>query len=85
MSKRAEKAAWDWAVENKLDPYSMGQAYAEGFKKAEKETIERAVIWLKENVSQHIMGVGIGLHEPMDYFVPDFVWEDFKKAMVEEL
>ena len=46
MSKRAEKAAWDWAVENKLDPYSMGQAYAEGFKKGENEMIERAARWI---------------------------------------
>ena len=48
MSK-AEEKAWAWACENKVDPYSMGQAYANGYEQAEKDTIERAVKWLKEN------------------------------------
>ena len=37
--KRAEEAAWKWATENKLDPYSMGRAYGEGFEQAEKDII----------------------------------------------
>lgn len=36
MSK-AEEKAWEWASKNKLDPYSMGQAYGEGYKQAEKD------------------------------------------------
>lgn len=36
MSK-AEERAWEWAFKNKLDPYSMGQAYAEGYHQAEKD------------------------------------------------
>ena len=36
MSK-AEKKAWEWSVKNKLDPYSMGRAYGEGYKQAEKD------------------------------------------------
>lgn len=36
MSKAAEKA-WEWSVKNKLDPYSMGHAYGEGYKQAEKD------------------------------------------------
>ena len=39
MSNKAEQAAWDWAIENKLDPYSMGRAYAEGYEQAEKDLI----------------------------------------------
>ena len=46
MSKKAEEAAWAWAVKNKLDPYSMGQAYGEGYEQAEKDTIERAWEWM---------------------------------------
>lgn len=48
MSNRAEEAAWKWATENKLDPYSMGRAYAEGFEQAEKDLIEMANSYLKE-------------------------------------
>ena len=33
----AEEKAWEWASKNKLDPYSMGQAYAEGYHQAEKD------------------------------------------------
>ena len=36
MSK-AEKKAWEWSVKNKLDPYSMGRAYGEGYHQAEKD------------------------------------------------
>ena len=37
MSKRAEEAAWNWASKNKLDPYSMGRAFGEGYEQAEKD------------------------------------------------
>lgn len=36
MSK-AEEKAWEWASKNKLDLYSMGWAYAEGYHQAEKD------------------------------------------------
>lgn len=36
MSK-AEEKAWEWSVKNKLDPYSMGRAYGEGYYQAEKD------------------------------------------------
>ena len=34
---RAEEKAWEWSVKNKLDPYSMGRAYGEGYHQAEKD------------------------------------------------
>lgn len=39
MSKAKEKA-WEWSVENKLDPYSMGRAYGEGYHQAEKDVLD---------------------------------------------
>ena len=33
----AEEKAWEWSVKNKLDPYSIGRAYAEGYHQAEKD------------------------------------------------
>lgn len=41
MSK-AEEKAWEWSIKNKLDPYSMGRAYGEGYQQAEKD-LELAV------------------------------------------
>lgn len=65
MSKRAEKKAWDWSVENKVDPYSMGQAYAIGYEQAEKdlkdvllEKVNRAIeLRLKSGASEYSDGV----------------------------
>lgn len=34
---RAEQKAWEWSIKNKLDPYSMGRAYGEGYEQAEKD------------------------------------------------
>ena len=34
---KAEERAWEWASKNKLDPYSMGRAYEEGYHQAEKD------------------------------------------------
>lgn len=55
MSKRAEEAAWAWAVKNKLDPYSMGRAFGEGYEQAEKDYIELAQLWVGSG-NVNIMG-----------------------------
>lgn len=63
MSKIAEEAAWKWATENKLDPYSMGRAYGEGYEQAEKDALERAIEWwrprlcgfLKEELTEGVL------------------------------
>ena len=34
---KAEERAWNYCMENKLDPYSMGHAYADGYHQAEKD------------------------------------------------
>lgn len=78
MSKRAEEAAWAWAVKNKLDPYSMGQAYGEGYEQAEKDTIERAVMWLEEHSDEYN-----GSESAFDHMEEEMII-DFRKAMEEE-
>lgn len=50
MSK-AEERAWEWAFKNKLDPYSMGQAYAEGYHQAEKDIAESFARIIRGNLS----------------------------------
>ena len=94
MSKRAEQRGLEalpprWRKtkdgKGKVDSaLPVRKFYIRAYEQAEKDTIERAVAWLKENTSKHIMGIGIGIDEPMDYFIPDFVWEEFRKAMEEQ-
>ena len=36
---RAEVKAWEYCLNNKLDPYSMGHAYVDGYEQAEKDII----------------------------------------------
>jgi len=49
MSK-AEEKAWEWASKNKLDPYSMGQAYGEGYHQAEKDVAELFARIIRSNL-----------------------------------
>ena len=76
MSKRAEEAAWKWATENNVDPFSMGQAYGIGYEQAEKDTIERALDWLMAHTKSYAGPIE-------DPFWTMFI-EHFKKAMEEE-
>ena len=82
MSKRAIEAAM------KAYPYEGGtkglicetsrQIYIQGYEQAEKDTIERAIKWLKKNWREYVWTTDNG--------IPHFGhWEnDFRKAMEEE-
>ena len=50
MSKIIEKKSWDWAVKNKLDPYSMGQAYGNGY----EASVNDVVSWLEEHINDYL-------------------------------
>ena len=77
MSKRAEEAAWKWATENKLDPYSMGRAYGEGFEHAEKDTLDYACYKLELRLPEYLNYNGVQVERA------EFI-KDFRKAMEEE-
>lgn len=68
MSK-AEEKSWEWASKNKLDPYSMGQAYAEGYHQAEKdlELSWEDISTLREILDGVEQEFRKGLHEDKDY------------------
>lgn len=57
MSKRAEEAALEayphYTAENITEVTNARHFFEKGYETAEKETIERAVAWLEENVWEH--------------------------------
>lgn len=76
MSKRAEQAAYNYAKKNGTLGYDYNQIYdaaKNGYEQAEKETIKRAVKWMKlhtytfENVEEVVLYINL-----------------FRKAMEEE-
>ena len=48
---KAEEKAWEWSIKNKLDPYSMGHAYAEGYCQGEKDVAEAFARIIRGNLS----------------------------------
>ena len=88
MSKRAEEAAK--AYEESLDYYHCMNdwpsiAYRAGYEQAEKDTIEKAVAWLKEHANEYIVDLTPTYPDaPVNIIVGGMCWEDLKKAMEEE-
>ncbi len=80
MSNKAEQAAWDWAIENKLDPYSMGRAYAEGYEQAETDLI---LTWQNIKTIVEIADKMV-IEDPNEH--PDWLEteEGYYKAILEE-
>lgn len=59
--------------------------YIQGYKQAEKDTIKRAVAWLKEHANEYIVDLTPTYPEaPVNIIVGGMCWEDLKKAMEEE-
>lgn len=85
---RAEEAAK--AYEESLDYYHCMNdwpsiAYRAGYEQAEKDTIERAIAWLKEKAKDYIVDLTPTYPEaPVNIIVGGMCWEDLKKAMEEE-
>lgn len=50
MSKKIEQKSWDWACKNKLDPYSMGQAYGNGYEASVNDVVD----WLQEHINDYL-------------------------------
>lgn len=60
--------------------------FKEGYECAEKDTIERAVKWLKEHAEDYIVNMtGSYPDAPFDAIIGGNCWEDLKKAMEEEI
>ena len=85
---RAEEAAK--AYEESLDYYHCMNdwpsiAYRAGYEQAEKDTIERAIAWLKANAVNYIYNYTDSYPDaPFRATIGGKCWEDLKKAMEEE-
>lgn len=91
MSKRATDAAWQLYP----DYPSMDGGYVtqreqrelvmEGYEQAEKDTIERAIAWLKAHAEDYIVNMtGSYPDAPFDATIGGKCWDDLKAAMEEE-
>lgn len=95
MSKKAEEAAITAYPEkdalNKkatghYDPnYPRRKAYQQGYEQAEKDTIERAVEWLKVHAEDYIVNMtGSYPDAPFNAIIGGKCWDELKKAMEQE-
>lgn len=89
MSKRAiEKAyvAYPLNATNRHDIRLNANrvGYQQGYEKAEKDTIERAVSWLIKNVDYYIGSMEVSRCLPIKYHVSCACWADLKAFMEEE-
>lgn len=56
-----------------------------GYQRAEKDTIERAIAWLKENVDKYIVDLTPTYPDaPSNIIVGGICWEHLKQAIEEE-
>lgn len=96
MSKRAEDAALKkYPEERRVFDSFFGRmtvdhniptraAFIEGYELAEKDTIERAIAWLKANAINYIYNYTASYPDaPYRAAIGGKCWEDLKKAMEE--
>lgn len=85
---RAEELAK--AYEESLDYYHCMNdwpsiAYSAGYEQAEKDTIERAVTWLKDNANKYIVDLTETYPDaPVNIIVGGKCWEDLKEYIEKE-
>ena len=72
---KAEEKAWEWSIKNKLDPYSMGHAYAEGYCQGEKDVAEAFARIIRGNVG----GIGNGIQNMLTQLYTDITGEKMYK------
>ena len=95
MSKRAEEAQASAILPESIISYAKehavlsGLVYREGVKfgyeRAEKDTIERAISWLKENASNYIVNCTESYPDaPFKANIGGKCWEDLRDAIKEE-
>lgn len=66
---------------------NLRNVFQQGYEKAEKDTLERIILWLKDNANKYIVNIGLGYGEHgrnVELVVGGKCWDDLKKAMEEE-
>lgn len=91
MTRVEEKAIDAWAIyEYREHPKGLYHTcfvdgYQQGYEQAEKDTIERAVSWLKEHADNYIVDLTPTYPDaPVNIIIGGMCWEDLKKALKEE-
>ena len=72
---KAEEKAWEWSTKNKLDPYSMGRAYAQGYCQGEKDVAEAFAKIIRGNLG----GIGNGIQNMLTQLYTDITGEKMYK------
>ena len=94
MSKRAEERGLEalpprWRKtkdgKGKIDgALPVRKSYIRAYEQAEKDTIERAVVWLKDNAEKYIAQTTESYPDaPFKAIIGGKCWDDLKKAMEE--
>lgn len=92
MSKRAEEKAMDaWAIYEYRE-HLQGLYYTcfidgflQGYEDAEKDTIDRAIAWLKEHANDYIVDLTPTYPDaPVNIIVGGMCWEHLKDYLEEE-
>lgn len=61
------------------------KAYQEGYEQAEKDTLERAVAWLKEHADRYIVDLTPTYPDaPVNIIIGGMCWEDLKAHLEED-
>lgn len=83
---RAEEAALkrfpNFSAENMDDVMFARYHFRQGYEQAEKDTIERAVTWLKDNANKYIVDLTETYPDaPVNIIVGGMCWEDLTKYL----
>lgn len=66
------------------DLYSVQQAFEDGWDEAKEKLLDRAILWLRENVCNYAINVTPDSGD-FKVIMGGRLWKDFKKAMREQL
>lgn len=83
---RAEERALEvyphYTAENLDDVIKARKFFAKGYEQAEKDTIERAVTWLKDNANKYIVDLTETYPDaPVNIIVGGICWVDLAKYL----
>lgn len=68
-----------------IQSFSANKGYAQGYEQAEKDTIERAIAWLKENANNYIVDLTPTYPDaPANIIVGGMCWEHLKTFLENE-
>lgn len=87
MTKAEEaalKAYPHYTAENITEVTNARHFFEKGYEAAGKDTIERAIAWLKENANKYIVDIGVGYGEHgrnVELVVGGMCWEHLQQEL----